>query len=307
MKEEKETLTPIGFINKKYMILKQLGSGGEGSVYLVKRISDNKYFAAKLINKTTINTKKKKVEKEKGNEEEKEKGKEEEKEKGKEEEKEEEIKNLIELKQRGFKGMVEFIEYGDCIVTLLGKLPEQKIYIILELATNKDLGDYICFLKEGFEEKYSKILFYKIVKNVKSIHDCNICHRDLKLDNIILNDICDPKICDFGYATKNKKDLKEIKGTPDFLSPEVNGSEYDGKLVDIFNLGMILIGLTTGKYKFYKQDEENEYYNYIKNRDKKSFFNAFDTRSVKLTNNSKIFVSRCSHFCLKKEFLLMKY
>ena len=58
MEEENQSLPPIGYINKKYIILKKLSSGGEGIVYLVKGISDNKYYAAKLQKKKTTNIEK---------------------------------------------------------------------------------------------------------------------------------------------------------------------------------------------------------------------------------------------------------
>ena len=68
----------------------------------------------------------------------------------------------------------------------------------------------IIFIKgSGFGELYSKVIFSKIVEGVKCIHDHNICNRDLKLENILLNaDFC-PKICDFGFARINIPDFKD--------------------------------------------------------------------------------------------------
>ena len=106
----------------------------------------------------------------------------------------------------------------------------------------------IIFIKgSGFGELYSKVIFSKIVEGVKCIHDHNICNRDLKLENILLNaDFC-PKICDFGFARINIPDFKDTPGTSIYKSPEVKaGKPYDGKKADIFCLGSILIILVAG-------------------------------------------------------------
>ena len=279
MEEENQSLPPIGYINKKYIILKKLSSGGEGIVYLVKGISDNKYYAAKLQKKKTTNIEK-------------------------------EIKNLQELKERGCKGIIDYIDSGECQIFWIGKPAEDseiKHYIILEFAPNRDLGDYICFIEEGFKEEYSKILFYKIVKDVKSIHDCNKCHRDLKLDNIMLNDKYNPKICDLSHAEENKPDLTGIIGTIDYRPPEVKkNSKYNGKKVDIFNLGMILIGLTTGKYKFYKQDKDNIYYGCLENNNISLFWKILESLDIKVSDQFKDLCSKMIAFHPKDRISLDK-
>lgn len=53
------------------------------------------------------------------------------------------------------------------------------------------------------------------------MHSMNIAHRDIKLENIILDDTLNPKIIDFGFSTCIEKD-KKIKifcGTPSYMAP----------------------------------------------------------------------------------------
>ena len=74
--------------------------------------------------------------------------------------------------------------------------------MILDYAEKGQLFDYIYKLKVPFKEKHAKVIFYKILKTVKVMHDNHICHRDLKAENIVLDGNFNPKICDFGLSIK---------------------------------------------------------------------------------------------------------
>ena len=58
-------------------------------------------------------------------------------------------------------------------------------------------------LKVGLGEKYGKVIFRKILEGVQACHNANICHRDLKMQNILFDEQFNPKICDFGFAAFN--------------------------------------------------------------------------------------------------------
>lgn len=96
------------------------------------------------------------------------------------------------------------------------------------------------------------------------IHQKNIVHRDIKLDNILINRIEEEefnvKIADFGLAVflpegeANPK-LNEKCGTPCYVAPEILRDEgYDTKC-DIFSLGSLMFGLLTGRYLFKGEDK----------------------------------------------------
>ena len=97
----------------------------------------------------------------------------------------------------------------------------------------------------------------------------NIAHRDIKLENIILDDTLNPKIIDFGFSTCIEKD-KKIKifcGTPSYMAPQVvQRKEYRGEGADVWALGVMLFVCITGIFPF-KGSTDQELYKKINSSD----------------------------------------
>lgn len=90
------------------------------------------------------------------------------------------------------------------------------------------------------------------------MHNLNVVHRDLKLDNILTNVDSEGnhviKLIDFGFATGCQQDEKLMNtcGTPHYMDPDlVKKQSYSGHGADVWALGVILFILTTGKLPFY--------------------------------------------------------
>ena len=164
-----------------------------------------------------------------------------------------------------------------------------KKYIVLEIAPNRELADYIIYAKSGLGEYKSKAIFFKIVKAIQSIHQRGICHRDIKLENILLDGDFNPKIADFGYASKNAEDLNDYLGTESFAAPEILlNKPYDGFKADVFSLGATLIVLTFDIMGFKKASLKNKLYKKIINEEKDDYWEViYSIVSEEISNEFK--------------------
>ena len=116
-------------------------------------------------------------------------------------------------------------------------------------------GDLLAYLKKRTKltEPVAKFIFKQIILALKYIHKNNIVHRDIKLDNILLDLDNNIKICDFGVSkiiTKNEI-LNEQCGTLAYIAPEVLLNKgYQGFGVDIWSSGILLYAMLNGGVPF---------------------------------------------------------
>ncbi|PKA56829.1 Serine/threonine-protein kinase SAPK7 [Apostasia shenzhenica] len=117
-----------------------------------------------------------------------------------------------------------------------------------------ELFDRIC--ADGrFSEDEARFFFQQLIAGVSYCHFMKICHRDLKLENTLLDGSPVPrlKICDFGYSKSSllHSRPKSAVGTPAYIAPEVlSRREYDGKLADVWSCGVTLYVMLVGAYPF---------------------------------------------------------
>lgn len=129
---------------------------------------------------------------------------------------------------------------------------KDKIVIVMEYASRGDLYDYICE-KRNLTEREARHFFRQIVSAVHYCHQNGIVHRDLKLENILLDGSGNVKIADFGLSNLFHGDefLQTFCGSPLYASPEiVNGRPYRGPEVDTWSLGVLLYTLVHGSMPF---------------------------------------------------------
>jgi len=236
-------------IASKYIIIEKIGAGGQANAFLVEeKVTKNKYVAKVLKKEEDTSILK-------------------------------EISILKELKEYNNPYIINIIDSGKGTIVRKDRKNRERDYFILENAKYGNIYDYIYYKRNGLGELKSKLIFSKIIEGIKCCHENNICHRDIKLENILLDEKLIPKICDFGFACKNSTNLNQFLGTSDYQSPEINYEQpYDGIKTDIFSLGASLILLVSGKNGFRFATKDDKYY-------KEIILENYDKYWYKIENN----------------------
>ena len=256
-------------INGKYKILdnKETGSGAYSAVFLVENITNKKQYAIKVLKESSLGFEK-------------------------------EITMHQKLSSTNNPYIVNLVDFGVDYFHI-GEINGNKQYAVLEYASNGELFDLIKKTKSGLKERHAKFIFSKILKGVQAIHKLGMCHRDLKPQNILLDEHFDPKICDFGFATgTDSGKLNDYLGTPNYAAPEIFLKRpYNGIKIDIFSLGVILMNLVTAKMGFIEANINDKYYRYIMTHHYKYYWEAVKKQIGELSDEFKSLYLKMVDFC----------
>ena len=108
---------------------------------------------------------------------------------------------------------------------------------------------------ESFSEKTCRYFFKQLLSGLEHCHKQNVAHCDLKLENIIFDNLGKIKLIDFGlsHAIQNKGfgAYRKLLGTYGYMAPEIHNSEiYNIKKSDLFSLAVILFIMVYGSPPF---------------------------------------------------------
>mmetsp|Transcript_20901 Transcript_20901/g.30092 ORF Transcript_20901/g.30092 Transcript_20901/m.30092 type:complete len:833 (+) Transcript_20901:317-2815(+) len=143
------------------------------------------------------------------------------------------------------------------------------VVLVFEIMEGGDLAKYLLTRQEeavksggllstfpyALPEDEARHVFSQIISAIGYAHNQHICHRDLKLENILLKhaDLSCVKIADFGLSAFYRPGamMKSSCGTLSFLAPEVfQGTSNAGPPLDVWALGVILFALLCGRLPF---------------------------------------------------------
>ncbi|WAQ89865.1 hypothetical protein PtA15_11A557 [Puccinia triticina] len=132
---------------------------------------------------------------------------------------------------------------------------EKYIGIVLEYASGGELFDHI-LAHRYLKEKDASKLFAQLISGVTYLHAKKIVHRDLKLENLLLDRNRNIIITDFGFANRFEDRTNDLMatscGSPCYAAPElvVQDGRYVGSQVDVWSCGVILYAMLAGYLPF---------------------------------------------------------
>jgi len=109
----------------------------------------------------------------------------------------------------------------------------------------------------AFEENHAKKIFKQILKAVRYAHSKDVVHRDIKLENILMDEEGKITVIDFGLCDLVKKGQQSERfcGSMDYVAPEVlTNKSYNGFQADCFSLGVVLYTLLFAEFPFVAND-----------------------------------------------------
>ncbi|KAI7904513.1 kinase-like domain-containing protein [Cokeromyces recurvatus] len=162
--------------------------------------------------------------------------------------------------------------------------------LVLEYVPDGDLYNYVRQSrdreKSEADEQIIKKLVYELIEVISWLHDQNVVHRDLKLENILLWHDKDNnphiKLTDFGLACVIDPKYPVLYtqcGSLEYVSPEIYTSRngFDGQVADIWSLGIIIYGLLIGHLPFAFKPAEGDTLS--------EFMYRISNRNIKWPNN----------------------
>jgi hypothetical protein len=210
----------------RYHVVKKLGEGGMGQVYLAEHVKMGRRSAIKVMNPAMIHD-----------------------------------PDAVARFNREASNASRITHPNVCAIYDFGETPDGLIYLAMEFIEGEPLTDLI--EREGaLPVPRATAIFLQTAEALQAAHDLGIVHRDLKPDNIMLSRKKGGgetvKVVDFGIAKAVGGDQAGQKvtktglvlGTPEFMSPEqLSGDALDGRS-DLYSLALVFYRMLSGKLPF---------------------------------------------------------
>ena len=217
---------PSNCFSSHYKILSFLGEGSYGKVFKAREISTGRVIAVKKMSIGNSQSKYNKI-----------------------------IKEINLLKSLDHPNIVKYYDFFQ---------EEEYIYLMMEYLEGCTLKQYIKN-NENISEDNARIIIKQLLTALSYLHyTCDICHRDVKPENIMFkekNDINHLKLLDFGLSLDSFESKKHLEncGTLVYMAPELLNNIKYTKGVDVWSVGIILyMLLMKGKNPFYNKGDSKE-------------------------------------------------
>ena len=215
---------------ENFLPLKKLGSGSFGDVYLVRDKNSGKLFAMKTLSKRKILG-----------------------------------QNLVRYAKTE-RDVLSYMRHPFIVNLNYAFQTQTKLFLILDFCPGGDLGKIIAN-ERRFSEDRARLYCAEILLALKDLHKRDIIYRDLKPDNVVLDDDGHALLTDFGLSKEGvlevSKGAKSFCGSIAYLAPEMLRRVGHGKSVDWYLLGVLLYEMLVGTPPYFSGNKDELFNNII--------------------------------------------
>lgn len=196
----------------QFQVLSELGKGAHSTIYLIRRLSDSRQYALKVVPITSKDDVK--------------------------------FREQAEHEYR----VGQMLEHANLIKTYALETQRdwffrvRKVHLLIEYVNGTTL-DNAAELKMPWLVQ----VFAKVAEGLAHMHRRGVYHADLKPNNILLSRVGEVKIIDYGLAWIKGEPKKRVQGTPEYMAPEQSKHTKANERTDIYNLGATMYRMTTDK------------------------------------------------------------
>ncbi len=214
----------------KYEVIKKIGSGGMGDVYLGRQESLNRLVAIKILPGHFSND-----------------------------------KNIVERFNREAHA-ISRLEHQNIVTIFEYGIEEDRHFIAMQYVEGQTIKEMI--QKKRFMPELQAILYCKqISRALKYAHEKKVIHRDIKSQNIMVTKENKLYVMDFGLAKIfDRTDITQsgfVVGSPEYMSPEQSQGMELTPQTDIYSLGVVFFEILTGQLPFYAENSLGVAYKHV--------------------------------------------
>mmetsp|Transcript_21819 Transcript_21819/g.38391 ORF Transcript_21819/g.38391 Transcript_21819/m.38391 type:complete len:666 (+) Transcript_21819:420-2417(+) len=206
-----------------FKMIKVIGKGSFGKVFLVREIKTGQMFALKVLRKDNI------------------------------------IKRNQVEHTKTERSVLGYVKHPFIVGMNMAFQSKDKLYFVLDYCAGGELFFHLGKLGK-FPELRAKFYAAEIILAISYVHSLDIIYRDLKPENVLLDASGHIRLTDFGLSkegiSSSSSGANSFCGTPEYLAPEILNRQGHGRAVDWWSLGALLYEMLTGLPPFYCQDRE---------------------------------------------------
>ncbi|TNV78858.1 hypothetical protein FGO68_gene7118 [Halteria grandinella] len=225
-----------------FHLIKVIGRGTFGKVFMVRKKDTNQVYAMKVLKKEQI------------------------------------ASRNLRVKTKAEREILEKIKNPFIVDLHYAFQTEEKLYFIMDFLNG---GELFWHLRRDmkFSEKRARFYAAEIVCAIECLHANGIIYRDLKPENIILDSTGNLKITDFGLSkqglTNDESKTYSFCGTPEYLAPEIITGQGHDKSVDWWSLGALIYEMLSGRPPHYSKNRKQMMQDIVEKRiEMKAFFSV---------------------------------